>query len=103
MGTSGDYIRSSLSVTPSPCSDDFQLLRGSMRADNYYLSFPKDPIYMKLLVYGSLALEIIQTILVTRDTYATFTTGYGNFFTLNELHFLWLTLPIFGGVGELNN
>ncbi|KAF5318444.1 hypothetical protein D9619_010680 [Psilocybe cf. subviscida] len=65
---------------------------------NYYLSFPKDPIYMKLLVYGSLALEIIQTILVTRDTYATFTTGYGNFFTLNELHFLWLTLPIFGGV-----
>ncbi|KDR72608.1 hypothetical protein GALMADRAFT_756283 [Galerina marginata CBS 339.88] len=65
---------------------------------NYYLSFPKDPLYMKLLVYFSLALEIAQTLMVTHDTYEVFAAGYGDLLGLNNLHLLWLTLPTLGGV-----
>lgn len=67
--------------------------------DNYYLSFPRDPIYMKLLVYSSLLLEIAQTLMVTHDTFRIFATGYGDFSGLDDIHLLWLTLPILGGVG----
>ncbi|KAF4616424.1 hypothetical protein D9613_008473 [Agrocybe pediades] len=65
---------------------------------NYYLSFPKDPLYMKALVYTSLALEVAQTLMVTRDTHVIFSEGYGDLVGLNDLHLLWLTLPIFGGI-----
>ncbi|KIM42385.1 hypothetical protein M413DRAFT_70622, partial [Hebeloma cylindrosporum] len=65
---------------------------------NYYLSFPRDPVYMKLLVYSSLALEISQTFMVTHDTFRIFATGYGDFSRLDNIHLLWLTLPILGGV-----
>jgi len=54
---------------------------------------------MKLLVYFFLALEVAQTIMVTRDTYNVFATGFGNYIGLNDLHLLWLTLPILGGLG----
>ncbi|KAF9564538.1 hypothetical protein CPC08DRAFT_248963 [Agrocybe pediades] len=65
---------------------------------NYYLSFPKDPLYMKALVYTSLVLEVAQTLMVTRDTHVIFSEGYGDLVGLNDLHLLWLTLPIFGGI-----
>ncbi|PPQ74549.1 hypothetical protein CVT26_007941 [Gymnopilus dilepis] len=65
---------------------------------NYYLSFPNDPLHMKLLVYASLSLEILQTVLVTHDTYLTFAKMYGNLMGLDNLHYLWLTLPIMGGL-----
>ncbi|PPQ93765.1 hypothetical protein CVT25_008145 [Psilocybe cyanescens] len=65
---------------------------------NYYLSFPNDPRYMKGLVYGTLALELAQTLMVTRDTYLVFADGYGDLLVLDHLHLLWLTLPILGGI-----
>jgi len=54
---------------------------------------------MKLLVYSSLLLEIAQTLMVTHDTFRIFATGYGDFSGLDDIHLLWLTLPILGGVG----
>ncbi|KAF9482681.1 hypothetical protein BDN70DRAFT_400351 [Pholiota conissans] len=69
-----------------------------VQAYNYYLSFPKDPWHMKVLVYLSTALEILQTLLVTRDTYQVFAKGFGNIADLDDLHFLWFTLPILGGI-----
>lgn len=75
--------------------------------DNYYLSFPDDPNHMKGLVYSCLALELAQTLMVTRDTYLVFAAGYGDLLALDHLHLLWLTLPILGGIGQqvllLNN
>ncbi|KAF8908637.1 hypothetical protein CPB84DRAFT_1843522 [Gymnopilus junonius] len=65
---------------------------------NYYLSFPKDPLHMKLMVYVSLSLELVQTFLVTHDTYLTFAKAYGYLAGLDNLHFLWLTLPVMGGL-----
>jgi hypothetical protein len=68
--------------------------------DNYYLSFPKDPIYMKVLVYFSIILELLQTLLVTHDTYDIFVKGFGDIADLDDLRFLWFTLPILGGIGQ---
>ncbi|KAF8970189.1 hypothetical protein BDZ97DRAFT_130065 [Flammula alnicola] len=65
---------------------------------NYYLSFPKDPLHMKVLVYGSLILELVQTLMVTHDAYEVFAKGFGDITGLNDLHLLWFTLPILGGV-----
>ncbi|KAH9477717.1 hypothetical protein JR316_0009943 [Psilocybe cubensis] len=65
---------------------------------NYYLSFPDDPKYMKGLVYSCLALELAQTLMVTRDTHLVFAAGYGDLMALDHLHLLWLTLPILGGI-----
>ncbi|KAJ3514701.1 hypothetical protein NLJ89_g2223 [Agrocybe chaxingu] len=66
--------------------------------DNYYLSFPKDPMHMKVLVYFSFAIEVAQTMMVTRDTYKVFAGGFGDLTELDNLHLLWLTLPILGGI-----
>lgn len=55
---------------------------------------------MKTLVYSSLILELIQTGMVTRDTYVVFAAGYGDLPGLNDLHLLWFTLPVLGGIGQ---
>lgn len=56
---------------------------------------------MKVLVYSSLTLEMAQTFMVTHDSFKIFATGFGDFSGLDNLHLLWLTLPILGGVGVL--
>ncbi|KAF8157037.1 hypothetical protein B0H34DRAFT_658747 [Crassisporium funariophilum] len=68
---------------------------------NYYLSFPKDPIHMKLLVYFTLVIETAQTLMVTRDAYQVYAVGFGDLVKLDDLHLLWLTLPILGGLAGL--
>ena len=54
---------------------------------------------MKIVVYGLFALELAQTLMVTRDTYSIFATGFADFAGLDNLHLLPVTLPILGGVG----
>ncbi|KJA16687.1 hypothetical protein HYPSUDRAFT_147458, partial [Hypholoma sublateritium FD-334 SS-4] len=68
---------------------------------NYYLSFPKDPLYMKVTVYSSFILELLQTALVTHDTWEIFANNFGDLAGLNDLRFLWFTLPILGGIAGL--
>ena len=38
--------------------------------------------------------------MVTHDTWAIFVGGFGDMAELNDLHFLWFTLPILGGIGK---
>jgi len=53
---------------------------------------------MKAVVYIALTFEVAQTLMVTRDSHLIFSEGYGDLVGLNDLHLLWLTLPIFGGI-----
>ena len=55
---------------------------------------------MKVTVYFSFVLELLQTAMVTHDTWAIFVSGFGDMAMLNDLHFLWFTLPILGGIGK---
>ncbi|TFK71470.1 hypothetical protein BDN72DRAFT_793842 [Pluteus cervinus] len=64
----------------------------------YYLSFPKDPLLPKLIVYFSLILETLQVILNAHDLFVVFGLGYGNLEVLNDIHFAWLAIPILSGI-----
>lgn len=67
-------------------------------SDQYYISFPDDKPLTKGLVYGTYCLEVVQTILMTRDCFITYATGFGNLNALDSTHLLWLTAPIFIGI-----
>ncbi|TFK33874.1 hypothetical protein BDQ12DRAFT_738538 [Crucibulum laeve] len=64
----------------------------------YYLAFPNDRLHAKILVYGTYALETLQSILIAHDAFKTFGQGFGNFNVLDSQQFLWLTIPIIGGI-----
>lgn len=68
--------------------------------DTYYSAFPRDRVLLKVLVYGVFALEVIQTILTTRDAFGIFATGLRDLRALANVRLLWLSIPILGGVGE---
>ncbi|KAG7447175.1 uncharacterized protein BT62DRAFT_65335 [Guyanagaster necrorhizus] len=64
----------------------------------YYVSFPKDPILSKFLIYLLLALETLQTVLFTVDLFDIFATSYGQIDVLNNVHCLWFSVPIMTGL-----
>lgn len=68
--------------------------------DNYYLSFPSDPITRKLLVYSIWILETLHVGLATRDIYDLFINGFGNLEAVDKFHLIPLTIPILGGISE---
>ena len=66
--------------------------------DNYYLSFPSDPIIRKALVCFIWTLETLHLVLVTQDIYRIFINGFGNYIVPDDLHLLPLTVAIMGGL-----
>jgi len=44
----------------------------------YYSAFPNDRLSTKCLVYGVYALEVVETILITHDSFAAFGYGFGD-------------------------
>lgn len=45
-------------------------------------------------------IELAQTIIVTRDAYADYASGFGNLDALNSVQTIWLSVPIFSGIGR---
>lgn len=68
-------------------------------SDNYYLSFPNDRLFWKVLVYLVLFAELIQTILATIDAFRIFSSGWGKFQLLDDLNLLFLT-PVMSASSE---
>ncbi|KAK0201067.1 hypothetical protein DFS33DRAFT_1446648 [Desarmillaria ectypa] len=64
----------------------------------YYVSFPKDPILSKFLIYLLLALETLQTVLFTIDLFDIFAANFGQTDVLNNVHTLWFSVPIMTGL-----
>ncbi|PPQ91014.1 hypothetical protein CVT25_013939 [Psilocybe cyanescens] len=64
----------------------------------YYMSFPKDRIHMKCLIYGLYLLEMAQTIIVTHDAFNGYAKGFGNLKALHSIQLEWLCVPIFSGI-----
>ncbi|KAJ6630246.1 hypothetical protein B0H10DRAFT_1903348 [Mycena sp. CBHHK59/15] len=71
----------------------------------YFLAFPKDRKFSKLLVVFILVAEILQTATDTRNTIRTFGADWGNFQALDEVGWAWFSVPIIGStiacVGQL--
>jgi len=64
----------------------------------YYEAFPNDRRNTKILVYGVYCLELVQTILVTFDSFRNFGYGFGNLKALTAMDFNWLNVPVMTAV-----
>lgn len=67
--------------------------------DTFYLAFPNDPFKMKILVYGVYAVELLQTILISKMMLKQFAIGFGSFAVLNDMGLLWFVVPILSSIG----
>ncbi|KAJ6580128.1 hypothetical protein DFH09DRAFT_979386, partial [Mycena vulgaris] len=64
----------------------------------YYQAFPNDRLLTKSLIYILFTIDVVQTILITHDAFATFGYGFGDVSAVTKLRFDWLTIPIIGGL-----
>jgi len=64
----------------------------------YYLAFPKDRSLPKWIVGIVYIIELIQTILSTRDGFLYFGYGWGNMNILNEVGIIWFSIPVMTGI-----
>ncbi|THH31585.1 hypothetical protein EUX98_g2623 [Antrodiella citrinella] len=64
----------------------------------YYLSFPNDRRLSKGIVLFTYIIEVLQTVLATRDAFRNFATGWGNMIELNAVGWLWFSVPVLGSM-----
>jgi len=64
----------------------------------YYQAFPNDRLFTNCLVYTIYAITVVQTVVLTRDGFAAFGYGFGDFAALTAMRFYWLTSPVVGGL-----
>ncbi|KAJ6580184.1 hypothetical protein DFH09DRAFT_1310126 [Mycena vulgaris] len=64
----------------------------------YYQAFPNDRLATKCLVYIVFTIDVVQTILITHDAFATFGYGFGDVSAVTKLRLDWVTIPIIGGL-----
>ncbi|KAK0433703.1 hypothetical protein EV421DRAFT_1377859 [Armillaria borealis] len=63
----------------------------------YYISFPKDNLASKTVVYVLWLTETVQTVGNMIDTFDTFCYNFGNVSDLNDVRLSWFTIPILSG------
>ncbi|KAJ7728902.1 hypothetical protein B0H16DRAFT_1587920 [Mycena metata] len=68
----------------------------AVQAYIYYAAFPKDRPINKFLVTLVTVLEVLQTAGDSRNTIVSFGSGWGNFDSLDEVHFAGFSVPIIG-------
>ncbi|KAF5319609.1 hypothetical protein D9619_008565 [Psilocybe cf. subviscida] len=64
----------------------------------YSMSFPNDVTLLKCLVFGIYLFEMTQTLLVTRDMFAIFASGWGDLDQLQSAQWIWISIPIMSGI-----
>ncbi|KAH8079095.1 hypothetical protein BXZ70DRAFT_1012681 [Cristinia sonorae] len=64
----------------------------------YYLAFPKDRPLSKSIVWFTFTIEVLQTVLSTRDAFRNFGSGWGNMAELDAVGWLWFSVPVLGSI-----
>lgn len=64
----------------------------------YYLAFPADRLIPKVIVAFTYVLEILQTVLATKDAFDYFGFGYGNMTALDQVGLIWFSIPMMTGI-----
>ncbi|CAL1711880.1 unnamed protein product [Somion occarium] len=64
----------------------------------YYLAFPRDRDTTKLIVASTYIIELLQTVLSTRDAFRVFGSGWGNMTEMNTVGWLWFSVPVLGSI-----
>lgn len=72
------------------------------RPDTYYLAFPsKDPLHLRIQVYGVLIWEFAQTAVVAHDVIVALAPTSGDpQMALDSLFTYWFSIPVCGGISE---
>jgi len=65
----------------------------------YHLTFTKEPLHRKLLVYGLYGLETVQTGLLFQAAFHAYVIGFGDLAIVDRDDYLWLSVPILTAVG----
>ncbi|KAK0234580.1 hypothetical protein EDD85DRAFT_87570 [Armillaria nabsnona] len=63
----------------------------------YYISFPKDNLGYKTVVYLLWLAETVETVCNMISIFDAFCYNFGNVSELNDVHFSWFTIPILCG------
>lgn len=63
----------------------------------YWISFPNDRWFTKIMVYMILCLDIAQTFLVTADSFSAFALHFGNIIDSNKVNSTWFSVPAMSG------
>lgn len=63
------------------------------------MAFPRDRRAFKFIVYIVYILEVVQMIVLFRDAFECFGSGFGNFEAINRMPLTGLLIPILGGTG----
>ncbi|KAJ8487632.1 hypothetical protein ONZ45_g14255 [Pleurotus djamor] len=64
----------------------------------YYLAFPHDRWLPKAIVGSAFIIELLQTVLATRDAFRNFGSGWGDMNALEEVGWLWFSVPVLGSI-----
>ncbi|KAG8895563.1 hypothetical protein FRB99_000462 [Tulasnella sp. 403] len=64
----------------------------------YYLSFPRDSIYIKVLVYSLFAIDCLQTAMTTHNAWHFLSRGWGDLGVLADPGWSWIAVPLFSGI-----
>ncbi|KAF9484539.1 hypothetical protein BDN70DRAFT_872318 [Pholiota conissans] len=67
----------------------------------YWTAFPSDQWHTKTLVYSLFILDTLQSILLAKDGFATFASGFGNKDQLNSVGLVWFSVPVLAAVVSL--
>ncbi|KAF9254621.1 hypothetical protein L218DRAFT_1082252 [Marasmius fiardii PR-910] len=69
----------------------------------YYLGFPNDRSIPKTMVGSVYVLELLQTVLATKDGFDYFGAGWGNMIALDQVGILWFSIPVMTCLSALFN
>ncbi|KAJ7651876.1 hypothetical protein B0H17DRAFT_410182 [Mycena rosella] len=62
----------------------------------YFIAFPNDRPFSKVLVVAVTLAELLQTMSDSRDTIQTFGSGWGNPAVLDDVGWAWFSVPVLG-------
>ncbi|KAJ7185129.1 hypothetical protein GGX14DRAFT_383702, partial [Mycena pura] len=64
----------------------------------YHLSFPRDPKYIKCLVYSVFILDLASTVMCVADAYHWFASGFESIAALNDTFLSGFDTPMIGAL-----
>lgn len=67
--------------------------------DLYYVAFPRDSTWVKIVVYVVYTLEALQTLMICRTAFHAFVYGFFSLDSLDVIGSLWFSIPVLGALG----
>ncbi len=70
--------------------------------DLYYIAFPNDRRFVKLIVFAQFLLENVQTVMFAQYDIQHFPIAYSNPGVINDTGTLWITVTLLNGMSTYN-